>query len=94
MKIQNPTHHRQGPRESVVQFDHVLDWTARQSVGGKRGKTPDCVPPIFQRLGLAQASWCELVTDFGKLFSCVAGKPSAPSIIRSLSARSFCSAVI
>lgn len=67
---------------SLEDYLLLLDWTARQSVEVKRGKTPDCVPPILQRLGLAQASWCELVTDFGKLFSCVAGKPSVVDSMR------------
>jgi len=61
---------------SLEDYLLLLDWTARQSVEGKRGTTPDCVPPILQRLGIAQSSWCELVSDFGKLFSGVAGKPS------------------
>ena len=67
---------------SLEDYLLLLDWTARQSVEGKRGKTPDCVPPILQRLGLAQSSWCELVSDFGKLFSCVAGKPSVVDSMR------------
>lgn len=54
----------------------LLDQTARQSVADKRGKTPACVPPILEHFGLAQSSWCELGSDFGKLFSSVAGKPS------------------
>ena len=60
----------------------LLDWTARQSVAGKRGKTPEYVPPILQRLGLAQSSWCELVSDFGKLFSGIAGKPAVVDSLR------------
>ena len=60
----------------------LLDWTARQSAKGKRGRTPSCVPPILQRLGLAQSSWCELVSDFGKLFSSVAGKPEVVDSMR------------
>jgi hypothetical protein len=37
---------------------------------------------ILERLGLAQSSWCELVSDFDKLFSGVAGKPSVVDSMR------------
>jgi hypothetical protein len=67
---------------SLEDYLLLLDWTARQSVAGKRGKTPECVPPILKRLGIAQTSWCELVSDFGKLFSCVAGKPTVVDSLR------------
>lgn len=67
---------------SLEDYLLLLDWTARQSAQGKRGKTPPCVPPILQRLGLAQSSWCELVSYFGKLFSSVAGKPSLVDSMR------------
>ncbi|TWU03457.1 hypothetical protein Pla100_03840 [Neorhodopirellula pilleata] len=67
---------------SLEDYLLLLDWTARQSVDGKRGTTPVCVPPILQRLGIAQSSWCELVSDFGKLFSCVAGKPTVVDSMR------------
>ncbi len=67
---------------SLEDYLLLLDWTARQSVEGKRGKTPKCVPPVLNRLGLAPSSWCELVNDFGKLFSGVAGKPSVVDAMR------------
>ena len=53
----------------------LLDWTARQIVTGKRGATPEDAPPLFERLKIKPAVWCELVTRFGKLFSLVAGQP-------------------
>jgi len=52
----------------------LLDWTARQAVAGKVGKTPASVPLILQRLGLDAASWCELVSDFDRIFCTVARK--------------------
>ena len=67
---------------SLEDYLLLLDWTARQSVDGKRGSTPACVPPVLERLGIASSSWCELVADFGKLFSCVAGKPSVVDAMR------------
>ena len=56
-------------------YMELLDWTARQIVTGKRGATPEDAPPIFERLKIKPAVWCELVTRFGKLFSLVAGQP-------------------
>ena len=62
----------------------LLDWTARQAVAGKRGVTPADTPPILQRLGLEPDVWCELVHDFGTLFSLVAGRPAAIDEARTL----------
>jgi hypothetical protein len=56
-------------------YIELLDWTARQIVTGKRGSTPEDAPPLFERLKIKPAVWCELVTQFGKLFSVVAGQP-------------------
>ena len=53
----------------------LLDWTARQIVPGKTGSTPMNLPPVLNRLGLTGSQWTELVRDFGKLFSAVAGQP-------------------
>lgn len=56
------------------QYIELLDWTARQVRPDKRGSTPAEAPPIFQRLGISSQVWCELVSDFGRLFVSVAGK--------------------
>ena len=53
----------------------LLDWTARQSVAGKRGTTPKALQPIFERLSLDPTIWCALVGSFGRLFYNVAGLP-------------------
>lgn len=45
----------------------LLDWTARQRVVGKRGVTPEEVPPILERLNLTPESWEALVNDFPRL---------------------------
>jgi REP element-mobilizing transposase RayT len=42
------------------EYLQLLDWTARQSVEGKRGSTPESMPPILRRLGLEATSWSEL----------------------------------
>ena len=60
---------------SVLDYVALLDWTARQAAAGKRGVTPADAPPILERLGLSAAGWCELVRDFGRLFSTAAGHP-------------------
>jgi hypothetical protein len=54
----------------------LLDWTARLSVKGKRGKAPDALQPLFERLSLNPQTWCQLVSSFGKLYSNVAGSPA------------------
>ena len=53
----------------------LLDWTARRSVTGKRGATPQALRPIFERLSLDPNVWCALVGSFGRLFYNVAGLP-------------------
>ena len=60
---------------SPAEYVELLDWTARQTAAGKSGSTPDEAPPVFRRLGLDRATWCELVRDFGRLFCQVAGQP-------------------
>jgi hypothetical protein len=60
---------------SVEDYLQLLDWTARQAVPGKGGSTPLDMPPILERIKLTPEVWCELVKDFGRLFSTVAGHP-------------------
>jgi hypothetical protein len=67
----------------LVDYLELLDWTARQIAPGKRGSTPKNSPPILERLGLDQSSWCELVSDFGRLFCLVAGTPASVDTMRS-----------
>ncbi|XZE20630.1 transposase [Pirellulaceae bacterium SH449] len=68
---------------SVAGYIELLDWTARQLVKGKRGATPADAAPVFERLGLTEEVWVELVRDFGALFSAVAGKPKVIDATRS-----------
>ena len=67
----------------LVEYIDLLDWTARQTVPGKPGKTPSHVAPLLKRLGLGESSWCEIVSDFGKLFGTVAGQAEAIESLRS-----------
>jgi len=56
-------------------YMELLDWTARQIVTGKRGSTPEDTPPLLERLKIRPEVWFELATQFGRLFSLVAGQP-------------------
>ena len=62
---------------STADYLDLLDWTARQVRTGKRGATPRGLPQLFERLGISESVWFELVSNFGKLFSVVAGQPAA-----------------
>lgn len=60
---------------STADYLGLLDWTARQTRPGKCGSTPKHVASLFERLGITTTVWCDLVKDFGRLFSVVAGQP-------------------
>ncbi|QDV22498.1 hypothetical protein [Aureliella helgolandensis] len=68
---------------SVQSYIELLDWTARQIVPGKRGSTSTAAPAVLERLQLDAPTWCELVRDFGRLFSLVAGRPQVIDAARS-----------
>jgi REP element-mobilizing transposase RayT len=70
---------------STADYLSLLDWTARQYRSDKPGRTPQQIAPLFERLGITADSWRELVRNFGRLFSVVAGKPQ---VIDSHSSRS------
>ena len=53
----------------------LLDWTTRQIVTDKRGATPEDAPPLQVRLKIKPTLCYKWVTQFGKLFSLVAGQP-------------------
>ena len=62
----------------------LLDATARIVRLDKSGATPSDLPPIFERLKLDVGNWKLLVSDFGRLFSSVAGAPKDVYEMRSL----------
>ena len=74
---------------SIADYLELLDWSARQVApdkpvaAGKQGPIPASVPPVLRRLGLDGGSWRELVSDFGKLFCTVAGRPERVDSLRS-----------
>ncbi len=61
---------------STTQYLSLLDWTARQRRAAKAGRTPKQIRRLFKRLEISAAAWNELVRNFGRLFSLVAGKPA------------------
>jgi len=88
-----PDANRQGARcsnkgflpMSTAEYLSLLDWTARQQRSNKRGTAPKEFGRLFERLGISAEAWKELVKNFGRLFSVVAGKPSAIDSHRSRS---------
>lgn len=67
----------------TASYIDLLDWTARQFVPGKRGATPESAPGVLERLRIDAETWCELVNNFGRLFSSVAGRPKVVEETRS-----------
>ena len=67
----------------LVEYLQLLDWTARDIVAGKRGSTPEHVPPILARLSLGPNTWTWMVRNFGRLFFHVAGQPRTVDQYRS-----------
>ena len=88
-----PCVHRAGARcsnkgflpMSTAEYLSLLDWTARQQRSDKPGSTPKQFGRLFERLGISVEAWNELVRNFGRLFSVVAGKPSTVDSHRSRS---------
>ena len=62
---------------STAEYLTLLDWTARQQRADKSGATPHQFAPLFERLGISAETWWQLVRNFGRLFSVVAGKPTS-----------------
>ncbi len=61
----------------------LLDWTARQQSGDKRGRTPESLPPALERLSLSPEAWCQLANQSGRLFHVMAGRPTVINETRS-----------
>jgi hypothetical protein len=73
----------------TASYLELLEWTSRRLVAGKRGSTPDSTPAIFERLRIRPEVWCELVSEFGRMFSVVAGQPHRIDEHRSRQGRRF-----
>ncbi|MFN5436447.1 MAG: transposase [Planctomyces sp.] len=61
---------------STTQYLSLLEWTARQRRVAKAGRTPKQIRRLFKLLEISADAWHELVRNFGRLFSLVAGKPA------------------
>jgi hypothetical protein len=70
---------------STAQYLSLLDWTARQQRVAKACRKPKQIRRLFKRLGISASVWNELVRNFGRLFSIVAGKPAVVDSHRSRS---------
>jgi REP element-mobilizing transposase RayT len=64
---------------SPQEYLQLLDWVGRQSRSDKRGKIPDNLQPILERLGIDSDRFCRLVWEYERFFgaSSRAGKPEA-----------------
>ena len=83
--------HTQGARCSdkgflpitLSQYLELLDWSAQQQRGKKSVPAPDTVNRVLAELKISEEAWCEVIRDFGRLFSSVAGKPHVIDAYRS-----------
>lgn len=65
---------------SLEAYLQLLDWTGRQMRRDhKRGRIPDSVAPILQRLGISGNTWCDMVKRYCTIFQRVAGTPDSLS---------------
>ncbi len=46
---------------TLAEYSTLLDWTGRQKRSDKRGKIPDDLQPILERIGIEGSMWCDLV---------------------------------
>ncbi|MFN7875053.1 MAG: transposase [Pirellula sp.] len=69
---------------SSLDYLQLLDLTARLQRRDKAGFSPSELEPLMERLGIEMSEWNRLTTDFGRMFSQVAGKPQTIANARSL----------
>lgn len=69
---------------SSLDYLQLLDLTARLQRADKVGFSPSELEPVMERLGIEMSEWKRLTTDFGRMFSQVAGKPQTIANARSL----------
>jgi len=58
---------------TLPDYLQLVDWTGRAVRDDKRGAIPAHIQPIFQRMGLNQEEWLELVQHFGRRYRLAAG---------------------
>ncbi|QDS93090.1 hypothetical protein FF011L_18450 [Roseimaritima multifibrata] len=64
-------------RISLPQYLELLEWTGRQLRVDKRGKIPESLAPLVERLGVDVEGWFLLVKRFRKVFRRAAGTPES-----------------
>ncbi len=62
---------------SFAAYLELLEWSGRQWRADKRGAIPGNLPPVFERLGVPEAGWMELLRGFDGRFRRVAGSPES-----------------
>jgi len=62
-----------GIRFTLPDYLQLVDWTGRAVRDDKRGAIPATMQPIFQRLGLNQDEWLEIVQNFGRRYRLAVG---------------------
>jgi len=58
---------------SLPDYLQLVDWTGRAVREDKRGAIPAHLQPIFQRMGINQEEWLEIVQNFGRRYRLAAG---------------------
>lgn len=69
---------------SSMSYIQLLDATARIIREGKKGFTPEEVPPVLERLNVHPDLWIAYATDFGRMFSLAAGNVRSMAEARTL----------
>lgn len=60
----------------LTDYLQLVEWTGRQLKKGQGGAIPEHLPPILERLGIAnEHQWMALASAFPRIFSRVAGRP-------------------
>ncbi|MCY2963427.1 MAG: hypothetical protein NT069_07200 [Planctomycetota bacterium] len=49
---------------SFAAYLELLEWSSRQWRADKRGAIPSNLPPVFERLGIPDSGWMELLRGF------------------------------
>ena len=57
----------------LLDYLQLIDWTGREIKADKRGAIPRNLSPIFERLGLNQDDWLDIIKDFSRHFTTAAG---------------------
>jgi REP element-mobilizing transposase RayT len=62
---------------SMATYLALLDWTGRQLRSDKVSRIPEHLAPILTRIGVDTRGWCDVVSQFGRVFKRAAGTPES-----------------